>query len=199
LTTFVSSPELRVRKLFLSHTNDIADMKPNVDALVAALQNRRDSVVSWTTRGYSDETHNTDVLKGFYDGLRAVFSGYDYPRDATTNRLVGSLEDMKTHFAEFGGRLGIAFAPPEEIVHELAAGYLATDSVQLAVTTLRFNVSQHPESPNAWRRLGIGLERAGQRTEALEAYRKGLAVAERQGLQNLEPFRQAVGRLAPPR
>jgi tetratricopeptide (TPR) repeat protein len=174
-------------------------MKPNVDTLVAALQKRSDSAVQWTTRGYSDETHNTDVLKGFYDGLRTIFSGYDYPRDPMTNRLVGSLSDMKVHFAGLGRRLGIVFEPPEEIVNELAIRYLDADSVQPAVAILRFNVDQHPESANAWRRLGIGLERSGQRLEALESYRKAIALAERQRLPNLELFRQQAARLATPR
>ena len=199
LIPFVSSPELRVRRLFLSYTDDIGDMKPNIDVLVTALRKRNDSTVYWTTRGYPDETHNSDAEKGFYDGLRMIFSGYEYPRDPTTNRLVGSLEDMKEHFAGLGRRLGIRFEPPEDVVQELAYQYLTADSVQLGVATLRFNVHLHPESPEAWRRLGAGLERSGQRLEALESYRKAVALAERQGLPDLEAYRQHVGRLATPR
>ena len=76
LVPFVSSPEIRVRALFLSHASETADMKPDVDALVAALSQRRDSSVRWVAREYADETHDTDVLKSFYDGLRTIFTGY---------------------------------------------------------------------------------------------------------------------------
>jgi uncharacterized protein len=81
LIPFVSSPKLRVRTLFLSHANESPEMKPDVDALVAALRQRSDSSVRWVTREYPDETHDTDVLKSYYDGLRVVFAGYAAPRD----------------------------------------------------------------------------------------------------------------------
>lgn len=199
LIPFVASPALRIRSLFLSHTDDIDTMKPNVDRLVAALRRRGDSTVHWATRGYPYETHNTDAHQGFFDGLRTVFSGYDYPRDPNTNRLVGSLDNMKVHYARLGRRLGIPFDPPEAIVNELGYRYLAADTVQLAVAAFRFNVDRHPESANAWDSLGDGLERGGHRVEALESYRKAVALAERQGHPGVETFRQNAARLAAPR
>ena len=69
LIPFVSSPNLRVRTLFLSHAHETADMKPNVDALVAALKQRRDSLVYWVAREYPDETHDTDALKSYYEWI----------------------------------------------------------------------------------------------------------------------------------
>ena len=76
LIPFVSSPALRVRALFLSHAAETADMKPDVDALVAALRQRGDSSVRWVAREYPEETHDTDVLKSYYDGLRMIFARY---------------------------------------------------------------------------------------------------------------------------
>jgi uncharacterized protein len=74
LLSFVASPGLRVRTLFLSHANERTDMKPDVDALVAALRQRGDSSVRWAVREYPDETHDTDVLKSYYDGLRMILA-----------------------------------------------------------------------------------------------------------------------------
>jgi predicted alpha/beta superfamily hydrolase len=86
LIPFVSSSSLRVRTLFLSHSSETADMKPNVDALVAALRQRGDASVRWVAREYPDETHDTNVLKSFYDGLRMIFAGNATPRDSTVYR-----------------------------------------------------------------------------------------------------------------
>lgn len=81
LIPFVSSPGIRVRSLFLSHAGgETADMKRNVDALVAALRQRGDSTVRWVVREYPDETHDTDVLKSYYDGLQMIFAGTATPR-----------------------------------------------------------------------------------------------------------------------
>jgi len=199
LIPFVSTPNMRVRTLFLSHAHETADMKPDVDALVTALKQRSDSVVNWVAHEYSDETHDSDALKSYYDGLRMIFAGYSYRRDPTTNLLVGSLEDIKAYYAGLGRRLGVGFVPPEVIVNELGYRYLAADSVQLAVATFRLNTNQHPESANAWDSLGDGLARSGQRLEALESYRKAVALAERQRHPSLDTFRQHAARLATPR
>ena len=86
LLPFVSSPRLRVRALFLSHADETADMKPDIDAVVAVLRQRGDSSVRWVAREYPDETHDTDVLKSYYDGLRMIFAGYVAARDPGTNR-----------------------------------------------------------------------------------------------------------------
>ena len=60
-----------------------------------------------------------------------IFAGYSYRRDPSTNFLVGSLEDIKAHYAGLGRRLGVTFEPPEVVVNELGYRYLAADSVQL--------------------------------------------------------------------
>jgi hypothetical protein len=36
-----------------------------------------------------------------------IFAGYNYPRDPKTNLLVGSLDDVKSHFAKLGEQLGV--------------------------------------------------------------------------------------------
>lgn len=199
LVPFVASPRLRVRALFLSHASESPDMKPDVDALVAALRQRGDSSVQWAVREYPDETHDTDVLKSYYDGLRIIFAEYAPPRDPATYRLLGSFEDLREHFARFGRQLGVGFEPPEEFVNELGLRYLEADSVPLAVAAFRFNVAQHPESAGAWSSLGVGLERSGHRSEALESHRKAVALAERQRHPSLETFRRRAERLGTPR
>ena len=84
-------------------------------------------------------------------------------------------------------------------MNELGYRYLAADSVRLAVAAFRLNANHHPESANAWDSLGDGLARSGQRFEALESYRKAVALAERQRHPSLETFRQHAARLETPR
>ena len=122
----------------------------------------------------------------------------DWP-SPNTNLPAGSLEDIKAHYAGLSRRLGVVFEPPEGVVNELGYRYLAADSVQLVVATFRLNANQHPESANAWDSLGDGLARSGQRLEALESYRKAVALAERQRHPSLETFRQHAAHLATPR
>ena len=195
LLPFLGSPSLQVRGLFLSYANEGAEMEANVEAILAVLRSRNGPSLHWASRSYPDETHDSTVIKSYFDGLRTIFKGWDYPRDPKTNLLVGSLEDLKAYYAKPGPRLGISSAPPERIVNELGYQYLRTGSLEPAVAAFRFNVAQHPESANAWDSLGEGLERLGKRDEALASYRKAVNLGERNHHPNLESFRQHLLRL----
>lgn len=196
LLPFIATTRFQVRNLFLSYANEGTGMKTNVDAICAALRSRNDPALHCTSRSYPDETHDSTSIKSYYDGLRIIFDGWDYPRDPKTNLLVGQLDDLKAHYARVGDRLGVSLAPPERLVNELGYQYLETGSFEPAVTAFRFNVAQHPESANAWDSLGEGLERLGKRDEAFASYRKAVALAERYHHRNLEDFRRHLLRLS---
>jgi hypothetical protein len=195
LLPFVRSTQLRLRTLFVTWADEGAEMRADVDALTTALTSRSDSSLRWRSAHYPDETHDSTGIKSYYDGLRMIFAGYNYPRDAKTNLLVGSLDDVKSHFAKLGEQLGVPFGPPELIVNELGYQHLQASRSELAVAAFRFNTEQHPQSANAWDSLGEGLERRGEVTEALAAYRKAVALAEAQQLPNVEAFRKHLVRL----
>jgi predicted alpha/beta superfamily hydrolase len=196
LLTFVPTPRFQVKGLFLSYANEGPEtkMKANVDTLVGALKSRNDPSCQLVLHSYPDETHDTTIFKSYYDGLRAIFDGYAYPRDPKTNLLVGSVADVEAHYAKLGQRLGTTF-DTERIVNELGYQYLGQGSVQPAVTAFRFNVEHYPESANAWDSLGEGLERLGNRDEAIASYRKAVALAESNHYPGLETFRAHLQRL----
>ena len=171
-------------------------MKADIDAVAAALKSRSDTSLRWEWRSYPDETHDSTALKSYYDGLRMIFADYDYPRDPKTYQLIGSLDDVKAHYAKLGHRLGTSLSAPEWVVNELGYQYLRAGSSRPAIAAFRFNIEQHPESANAWDSLSEGLERIGEATEALASYRKAVALAEAQHTSNLESFRKHLSSLA---
>ncbi len=59
--------------------------------------------------------------------------------------------------------------------------YLKLGQVQTAVTHLRVAVAQDARYSAAWKLLGKALNEAGLPAEALEAYRRGIEVAEQKG------------------
>jgi predicted alpha/beta superfamily hydrolase len=180
LLPFVRSTHLRLRALFVSWADEGAEMRADVDALTTALTSRTDASLRWRSAHYPDETHDSTGIKSYYDGLRMIFAGYNYPRDAKTNLLVGSLDDVKSHFAKLGEQLGVPLGPPERIVNELGYQYLRTGRSELALAAFRFNAEQHPQSADAWDSLAKGLQRRGEVTEALAAYRKASELARAQ-------------------
>ncbi len=195
LLPFVTSTKLGLRALFVTYADEGAEMRADVDALTTALTSRTGAPLRWRSVHYPDETHETTVLKSYYDGLRMIFAGYGYPRDPKTDLLAGSLDDVKSHFAKLGEQLGARLPPPEGVVNELGYQYLRTGQPELAVAAFRFNTEQHPQSANAWDSLAEGVEARGEVTEALAYYRKAVAMAEAQNLPSVETFRKHLLRL----
>jgi tetratricopeptide (TPR) repeat protein len=105
---------------------------------------------------------------------------------------VGSLDDVKSHFAKLGEQLGVPFGPPELIVYELGYQYLQAGRSELAVAAFRFNTEKHPQSANAWDSLAEGLERRGEVTEALAAYRRQSLWRRRNSSQTWRPSQASL-------
>ncbi|MCL4801994.1 MAG: tetratricopeptide repeat protein [Burkholderiales bacterium] len=63
----------------------------------------------------------------------------------------------------------------------LGTEYLKAGDPAAAAAHLRAAVTKDPEYSAAWKLLGRALADAGRAREALDAYRAGIAVAERRG------------------
>ncbi len=199
LQASLATAKTPVRALFFSYTDPVhdgPDMKGDIDALSAALTTRNDPALRWSMSAYPGETHDVTFVKAFYDGLRKVFAGWEYPRDPQSNVLTGSLDDVKAHYAKVGEGLGVVLPPPPEILDELGYRDLRQDKVDDALAAFRFEIEQYPQSPGAWDSLGDGLERAGKLDEALSARRKAAAVAEANHDPGLEAYRKRAANLA---
>jgi hypothetical protein len=59
--------------------------------LTNALRARKNASLRWDSAIYPNETHDSVVIKSYYDGLRAIFAGWSASRDPQTNFLTGSL------------------------------------------------------------------------------------------------------------
>jgi len=65
--------------------------------------------------------------------------------------------------------------------YSLGIEYLKIESADKAAGYLREAVARDPGYSAAWRALGKALEAAAQPAEALEAYRSGIAAAQKKG------------------
>ncbi|HEV2667284.1 MAG TPA: hypothetical protein VG324_20370, partial [Blastocatellia bacterium] len=164
--------------------------------VINLIEKAKDTSFRWDSATYPDESHDSMVIKSYYDALRMIFAGWSYPRDSQTNFFRGSLDDVKAHDRRLGELLGFALLPPEAIVNELGYQRLRMNNLDAALAAFRFNTEHYPQSANVWDSLGEALERAGKKEEALTSYRKAVSVAEAKADPNLESFRNQVARLS---
>jgi len=199
LVPFLESAELQTRALFVSYANEEhqvgPEMKANVETVIRALRARKDASLRWASTTYPQEDHESTSVKCYYDALRMVFADWPFPRDSQ-NKLMGSLEDVKAHYARFGELLGYTPPPPEEIVNELGYQLLGMKALDQSLAAFRYNTEIYPRSANVWDSLADALEQAGKRDEALASCRKAASLAEANGDPSLETFRKHAVRLA---
>jgi len=78
----------------------------------------------------------------------------------------------------------------------LALEYLKEGALEAGVAELRAYLAGTEDQGNAWGRLGAALAELGRTGEAAEAYRTGIAAAERHGHPTMaEEFRLALEEL----
>jgi len=198
LQSSLATAKTPVRALFLSYTDPVHDgpeMKGDIEALSGALRARNDPALRWAMATYPGETHDMTFVKGFYDGLRMIFAGYDSPRDPETNILLGSLDDIKARYAKVGAGLGVVLRPPIEVLDELGYRDLRQGKPDGALTAFRFEIGQYPQSPGAWDSLADALEGARKPDEALAARHKAEAVAEANHDPAVESYRRRTQQL----
>jgi predicted alpha/beta superfamily hydrolase len=97
LVPFLESTEVKARILFVTSAGEGPEMKANIETLISAVRARKDASLRWDSATYPGETHDSTVIKSYYDALRMVFDGWSFPRDAQTNFLIGSLDEVKAH------------------------------------------------------------------------------------------------------
>jgi Tfp pilus assembly protein PilF len=68
----------------------------------------------------------------------------------------------------------------------LGMAYLKMENTEKAAGYLRDAVARDPAYSAAWRALGKALEAAGRAADALEAYRSGIAAAQKKGDKQAE-------------
>jgi hypothetical protein len=196
LVPFLASSDVRIRTLFFTSADEGPEMNANLKTLARSLRARKDASLRWGSSRYPNETHDSVVIKSYFDALRMIFAGWSYPRDLQSNALKGSLEDVKAHYAKIGEHLGCPLLPPEVIIHELGYQHLRKKESDAALAAFRYNIQIYPESAGAWDSLGDALDSAGNVEEALASYRKAVSLAEAKGDPNVESYRKHVARLA---
>jgi hypothetical protein len=195
LTAFLSGGAAKTRALFLTSGDEGPEMQDVLAQVTAALKAGAPKSLRWATAHYPDETHGSVVLRSHYAALRMIFDGWSLPVDPATERIVGSLDDVKKRYADLSERLGYAVAPPEASVNRLGYQALVQRQVPVALGFFRFNAKTHPESANVYDSLGDALEASGALEEAAASFAKAAELGEKSADPNTKAYRENADRV----
>jgi len=147
---------------------------------------------------YEDEVHRSTELRGHYEGLRTIFSGWTVPTDPKTGRARGGLAGIEQHYRGLSQRLGFQVSA-ERAINSFGYSLLGDKNISGALAAFQRNVELYPGSANVYDSLADALEAEGKVEDALANVRKAVDLATRTGDPELPAFRRHLDRLLTPR
>jgi predicted alpha/beta superfamily hydrolase len=169
--------------LFVTMANEEeGDPRPNrLDRLEKALEKATAEGFEWQIMRMPDETHGSVVLRSQYWGLRAVFEGWQLPRDPDTGAYPDDISEIEAHFAALSKRVGYSVKPNEDLLNQVGYQILGREEFDAAIAVFKYNVKIYPGSANVYDSLGEAFETADRLEEALASYAKAVVNAEKIG------------------
>ncbi len=138
--------------------------------------------LNYKVKYYPDENHGSVPLKATYDALRFIFDFYnlqltkkDY---ADTSMSLGIR--IVNHYKNISEKMGYLIVPSEEFINTLGYNALYMSNYKLAQYFFSLNISNYPDSFNAYDSYGDYFVATGDRNEAVKMYEKSLSIRESQ-------------------
>ncbi|MCM3877614.1 MAG: alpha/beta hydrolase-fold protein [Thermoanaerobaculia bacterium] len=195
LTAFLSGGGVKTRALFFTSGDEGDAMRDVLGKVSAALKTTAPSGLRWESANYPGENHGSVVLPSHYAALRMIFDGWSLPVDPATERIVGTLGEVKKRYAGLSERLGYTVTAPELSVNRLGYQALAQKNLPAALSFFRYNAETYPESANVHDSLGDALEASGSLEDALASFSKAAELGGKSGDPNTGIFKANADRV----
>lgn len=189
---FAAHAELN-KRLFFDLGNEGEEMRSPFDALEKTLADKTPKDFHWKAAVYPDDDHGSSVLRGYDEGLRAVFFDWHMPTDQG-GKIVGGLQGVEAHYRELSARYGYEI-PAERAINSLGYQLLADKKVAEAIVVFKRNVEVYPASANVYDSLGDGYEADNQLDLARENVQKAVKVATKIDDPRLGGYKEHLQRL----
>lgn len=179
-TMKVGMDTVKVKKDTTNRTEQIR----SVYELRNYINSNKQNQLRFAYKYYNNDNHTSVPLIAEYDALRFIFDCYhfDFFSDDYKN-LEDLYENISKHF-------GYKVKPPEGIVNSLAYTYFYFKHFEESIYLFKLNVSNYPDSWNAYSSLGDYYDAKGNKENAIDNYKKSLSIKEvpdtRQKLDKLQ-------------
>jgi predicted alpha/beta superfamily hydrolase len=191
---FLTQKEFR-KTLFFSLGNETGLMDEGFQQLQKTLNGKLPKGFVMASAHYREENHNSTELLSHYAALRAIFAGWQVPRDPKTDLPGGGLAGVEQHYRDLSERFGFRVSAEKDI-NALGYALLGDKKINEAIAAFKRNVELYPQSANVYDSLADGLEAEGKPDLALPNVQKAVEVATQSGDPLLPDFKRHLERLA---
>ena len=148
--------------------------------LIRSIKNNQQNKLNFDYKYYADDNHGSVSFIAEYDAIRFIFDYYKFDLygrylDNENIRLDTLLE---AHYKNVSKQLGYSVKTAEDLVNGLAYHSLNTKQFTKAKYLFKMNVSNYPESSNAFDSLGDFYNETGDTANAIKCYKQALVIKE---------------------
>ncbi|AYL95178.1 alpha/beta hydrolase-fold protein [Mucilaginibacter celer] len=167
----MKSPIAEKKFFFMSDGNEGERFHTPVAKLDSLISSKKLTNFNYQFIHYNDESHGSEPVKAFYDGLRLIYRRYELsPADTTALSI-------QKHYSDLAAAYGYHLLPPEVDINAIAYYWLSKSwKMDDAIALFRMNTISYPMSFNAYDSLGDGYAKKGDKVKAIENYRKAIAL-----------------------
>ena len=136
--------------------------------------------LQYASKYYENDNHGSVPLITEYDALHFIFSKYKI--DLVMSDYMDSTVDLVAkyvlHYKEVSKLFGFTMKPPEGDMNGMAYQLLQMKQVKKAGGIFKMNVENYPESFNAYDSYGDYFAAIGDKSSAIENFKKALSLKE---------------------
>ena len=165
---FENTPELTA-DLYMTVGNEGRALLGGARKLAGVLDEHAPRGLRWAFRLMEEESHVSVALRSTWQGLEAVFDGWNL-HDVLTTFDRGGLAAIDDHYTRGGARFGYDRATPASAVLTLVFQLIQADRLEEAASVLLRDTETHPPSSIALAELADAYADRNDRASAREYY-----------------------------
>ena len=169
--SLLQNKALKNKAFFFSDGNEGAEFHKGVIKLQSLLLQKKITGLRYKYIAYSEETHNSELVKATQDGLNFVFENWKPAKYDTTVDLIVKFYQKRSE------QNGFQELPPEQLINEMGYKFLnVPNKLDEAIKFFELNTKNYSASFNAFDSLGDGYAAKGYKEKAIVAYKKAIEI-----------------------
>jgi len=138
-----------------------------------------------------DEDHGSVPHLSIYNGLQAIYSDWQIPRET----FIEGLASIEKHYKKISKKYGTKLEISENTINILGYYYLNNNENDKAIKVFKENVKRFSASANVYDSLGEAYEKNNQVKKAAKNYQKAVEIAEKENHPYLKVFTKNLNRI----
>jgi pimeloyl-ACP methyl ester carboxylesterase len=159
--------------LFFSDANEGPAFHNNQLQLDSALKQKNIPGLNFKYSYYPEESHISEPVKGFYDGIRSIYPNWYLNYNSSAFRKTMTAKMVKDQYKYLSEKYGYPVIPLQDEIN-LVARMFRRDNTKIndAIEMLELNALNYPSSATVFELLGDTYLKSGDKKKAIAAYEK---------------------------